>query len=279
MSPADTAPSAELQALRAHLRALRSVLVCYSGGIDSALVLAVAHEQLGPRSVGLTAVSPSLAEFERQGAIDVASAIGARHELVETHELERTEYAANGPDRCFHCKTELYEVALRKRDEWGLAHVVNGTNHDDLGDYRPGLRAAALASVKSPLLELGFGKERVRALARELGLSIWEKPASACLASRLPFGTAVTPERLDQIGKLEAELRALGFRQLRVRWHEQLARIELGRDELLRACEAPLRDIIVEAGKRSGFTYVTLDLGGYRRGSHNEALRRLPVLS
>lgn len=278
MPPANAEPSEELQILRSYLRALESVLVCYSGGIDSALVLAVAHEQLGPRSVGLTAVSPSLAEVERRGAIDVASAIGARHELVETRELERVEYAANGPDRCFHCKSELYEVAASKREEWGLAHVVNGTNRDDLGDYRPGLRAASLASVKSPLLELGFGKERVRALARELGLSIWEKPASACLASRLPFGTAVTKERLDQIGKLEAELRALGFRQLRVRWHERVARIELGLDELPRACEAPVREAIVEAGKRSGFTYVTLDLGGYRQGSHNEALRRLPVL-
>jgi uncharacterized protein len=253
-----------------------SVLVCYSGGVDSALVLAVAHEVLGPRAVGLTAVSPSLAPFEKDAAAAVARQIGARHELVESHEIERPGYVANAPDRCFHCKTELYDIAEERRREWGLAYVVNGTNVDDLGDHRPGLEAAKNAAVRSVLVELGFGKDDVRRAAHEIGLTVWDKPASACLSSRIPYGTEVTRERLAQIGGLEAELRSMGLRQLRVRWHASregsapLARIEVARDEMRAAFERG--DAIVEAGKRFGFSYVTLDLQGYRTGSHNEVL-------
>jgi uncharacterized protein len=247
-----------------------SALVCYSGGVDSALVLAVAHEVLGPRAVGMTAVSPSLAPFEREAAIAVAAQIGARHELVESHEIERPGYIANAPDRCFHCKSELYDIAETKKREWGLAHVLNGTNVDDLGDHRPGLEAAKTANVRSVLVEVGFRKDDVRRGAQVIGLTVWDKPASACLSSRIPYGTEVTRERLAQIGGLEAELRRLGLRQLRVRWHPSLARIEVARDELSRAFE--LRDAIVEAGKRFGFAYVTLDLQGYRIGSHNEVI-------
>ncbi|MCL2448640.1 MAG: ATP-dependent sacrificial sulfur transferase LarE, partial [Polyangiaceae bacterium] len=206
-----------LDALRAALRAMGSALVCYSGGVDSALVLAVAHEVLGSRAVGMTAVSPSLAPFEKEAAVAVAKQIGARHELVESNEIERPGYVANAPDRCFHCKTELYAIAEIKAGEWGLAHVLNGTNTDDLGDYRPGLDAAKNARVRSILVECGFGKDDVRRAAQLLGLAVWDKPASACLSSRIPYGTAVTRERLAQIGGLEAELRALGLRQVRVR--------------------------------------------------------------
>jgi uncharacterized protein len=270
----------KLAKLTEALRSMGSVLVCYSGGVDSAFVLAVAHRALGPRAVGMTAVSPSLAPFEKEAAIAIAAQIGARHELVESGELARPGYTANAPDRCFHCKSELYEVAEQKKKDWGLDHILNGTNTDDLGDYRPGLEAASNAHVRSVLVEHGFDKSEVRRCARLLGLAIWDKPASACLSSRIPYGTEVTRERLAQIGGLEAELHGLGLRQVRVRWHglgevakgQALARVEVARDELARAFDA--HDAISEAGKRFGFAYVTLDLDGYRTGSHNEVLKK-----
>jgi uncharacterized protein len=274
------------------LRGMGSVLVCYSGGIDSAFVLAVAHAALGDKCIGMTAVSPSLAEFEKDEAVAIAKQIGARHELVESHEIEDEDYAKNHSDRCFHCKSELYRISAKKKLDWGLAEVVNGTNLDDLGDYRPGLEAAKEAGARSPLVEAAFDKKEVRRLAQLIGLPIWDKPAAACLSSRLPYGTRVTRERLLQIGALEGEIHALGIRQARVRWHEvggksggtreaAMARIEVGKDELLKAFEQ--RDAIVAAGKLLGFVYVTLDLAGYRTGSHNELLdperRSLKILS
>lgn len=265
-------PETLLLALRERLRALRSVLVCYSGGIDSALVLAVAHAELGESAIGMTTVSPSLPASERADAARIAQVIGARHVFVESHEIERPDYVKNAPDRCFHCKSELYDVAQAKARELGLAFIVNGTNRDDLGDYRPGLEAAKNASVVSPLVELGLGKADVRAVAKLMGLDAWDKPAAACLSSRIPYGTSVTRERLSQIDGFEAELRALGLRQVRVRFHESIARIELGEADMDRAFTPELRHQMVEAGKRYGFRYVTLDLGGYRTGSHNEVL-------
>lgn len=270
--PMDDGMEDKVSRLRSRLRELGSVLVCYSGGVDSAYVLAVAHAELGPRAVGMTAVSPSLAPAEKEDAVAVALQIGADHRLVETSEIDDPSYAANNPDRCFHCKSELYRVAEKKRAEWGLAAVVNGTNLDDLGDYRPGLEAARQAGVVSPLIDAGFTKADVRAGASLVGLGIWDKPAAACLSSRIPYGTSVTRQRLTQIGGFEASLKALGFRQVRVRYHGDLARIELGADELSRAADPAARAAIVEAGKQHGFRYVTLDLGGYRTGSHNEVL-------
>jgi pyridinium-3,5-biscarboxylic acid mononucleotide sulfurtransferase len=265
--------AAKLERLLTLLGEARSVLVCYSGGIDSATVLAAAHRALGARAVGMTAVSPSLPQSEHEDALRIAREIGAEHRLVNSSELSREGYVANGPDRCFHCKSELYELAEQRRVEWQLDCVLNGTNLDDLGDYRPGLEAARLANVRSPFVELGFTKPDVREVAKELGLGSWDKPAAACLSSRIPYGTSVTPERLSQVGGLEAELRALGFRRSRVRYHDKIARIELDLEDLPRLVEPQMREAVVKAGKTHGFTYITLDLAGYRTGSHNEVLQ------
>jgi uncharacterized protein len=273
----------KLQRLSSYFRGLGSVLVCYSGGVDSAFVLAAANRELGSRAVGLTAVSPSLPPGELEQAQALARAIGALHRIVESREMDDPNYVANHSDRCFYCKSELYRLAQAKVGEWGLGAIVNGTNCDDLGDYRPGLEAAKNAGVKSPLVDCGFSKADVREGARAFGLEVWDKPAAACLSSRIPYGTSVTTDRLAQIGGFEADLKKLGFRQVRVRYHEmgpiapsadggKLARVELDVSELTKAVDPALRAAIVEAGKRHGFQYVTLDLGGYRQGSHNEVL-------
>jgi len=262
----------KLERLSANIGALPSALVCYSGGVDSAFVLAVATRQLGGRAVGMTAVSPSLPPGELDYAKALAKEIGADHRIVASNEMADPRYVANNTDRCFYCKSELYEIAEVKRNEWGLAVTLNGTNCDDLGDYRPGLVAAKDAGVKSPLVDCGFSKADVRAAAHVIGLGAWDKPALACLSSRIPYGTSVTAERLAQIGGFEADLKKLGFRQVRVRYHDKLARVELDIEEMARAVDPAVRSEIVAAGKRSGFHYVTLDLGGYRTGSHNEVI-------
>src|SRR6478752_10359330 len=272
-STSSNEPATLTQRLVELLRDAESVLVCYSGGIDSAVVLAAGQRALGARAIGMTAVSPSLPSSELEDARRIAREVGAEHREVASAELKREAYVANGPDRCFHCKSELYEIAEHKRLEWQLRYVLNGTNTDDLGDYRPGLEAAKQAGVRSPFLELGFSKADVRAVAQELGLRAWDKPAAACLSSRIPYGTSLTPERLSQVGGLEAELRALGFRRSRVRYHDKIARIELELEDLPRLLEPTVRQSVVQAGKNHGFTYVTLDLAGYRTGSHNEVLQ------
>ncbi len=279
-----------LERLRARLRELGSALVCYSGGVDSAFVLAVAHEELGARAIAMTAVSPSLLPLELEEASALARALGADHRMVESKEIDDPGYQRNHVDRCFYCKSELYRLAEDRRRAWGLDHVLNGTNVDDLGDHRPGLEAASQAGVKSPLVELGFTKADVRAGAKAIGLGTWDKPAAACLSSRIPFGTEVTRERLERIGALETALRGLGFRQVRVRYHAipaspgtregAIARIELGPSELARASDPEVRDHVVRVGRTAGFTFVTVDLGGYRMGSHNDVIvgRGLPVV-
>jgi uncharacterized protein len=261
----------KLERLQLAMRDLESVVVAFSGGLDSAFVLAVAQRTLGERAVGLTAYSPSVPQRERADAARIAGELGARHMIVESQEIHDPRYAANPDNRCFYCKSELYKLTEAKRHELGFAHVVNGTNLDDLGDYRPGLEAAKSAAVRSPLVEVGLKKDEIRSLAKTLGLSFWDKPAAACLSSRIPYGTAVTPGRLSQIEQLEDALHALGLRQVRVRYHEALARIEVAQDELDAAFAA--RVTIVEAGKAAGFTYVSLDLAGYRTGSLNAMLR------
>lgn len=269
----------KLARLEALLRQYRSTVVCFSGGLDSAFVLAAATRALGSEALGLTAVSPSLPAREREDAARIARALGARHETIESGELARDEYARNGPDRCFHCKSELYELAERVRRKRGFAVVVNGTNLDDLGDYRPGLEAAKNAGARSPLVEAGFTKAEVRDAARLWNLDVWDKPAAACLSSRIPYGVRVTRERLAQVESVEAALADAGFRHARVRWHDEIARIELAPEDFPRALE--LRASLSAAARSAGFRYVTLDLDGYRTGSLNEALpsRRLPVMN
>jgi pyridinium-3,5-biscarboxylic acid mononucleotide sulfurtransferase len=251
---------------------LESVLVCFSAGIDSTLLLAVASEQLRERAVGLTAVSPSLPEAEVAEARQIAEQLSVVVKFVESHELDRPDYARNEADRCFHCKTELYELAEQQRKQLGLNWIVNGTNADDLGDYRPGLEAAQRAGVLTPLLDLGFTKADIRAAAQEMGLEVWDKPAAACLSSRIPYGTSVTRERLAQIERFESELKSLSLGQVRVRWHDKIARIEVELQDIPRIVDPANRAKIVEMGQSCGFQFITLDLAGYRTGSLNELL-------
>jgi len=262
--------------LREIIAGYGSAMVCFSGGVDSTLLLRVAHDVLGDRCVGLTAVSITMAASERTAAGDLAAGIGVRLEVVESHELERPGFAQNPTNRCYHCKAELLEIARPRADALGLAEVLIGTNLDDLGDHRPGLAAANERGARHPLVDAGLTKPDVRALSRSLGLSTWDKPQLACLSSRFPYGTEITAERLRQVDGFEDALRGLGFRQLRVRYHGDVARLEIEADAMARALEPGVREAIVSAGRAHGFTFVALDLAGFASGSLNQliALRK-----
>ncbi len=272
-----------LEAKHARLRELLAgfgrCLVAYSGGVDSAFLLAEAHDVLGERAVGVTARSASLPAEEYRDAVELAQSIGARHETIDTAELADPRYSANAPDRCYFCKTELFTRLSRRAEAEPGTVLAYGELADDVGDFRPGSKAAREFGVRAPLADAGLTKAEVRELSRRRGLPTADKPAMACLSSRVPYGTAITPELLGQVERAEAALHRLGFPDVRVRHHGDLARIEVPRERVSELAADPLRERALAAVKAAGFRFVTVDLAGYRRGSLNERLIPLPVIS
>jgi uncharacterized protein len=269
--------AAKAAALDARLASLGSVLVAYSGGVDSAFLGITAARLLGDRALCITADSPSYPDRHRDLAIGTARAFRLRHELIVTAEVERPEYRANPANRCYYCKHELYTHLTAIARDRGFDAVADGSNADDRGDYRPGRQAAREFGVVSPLDEAGLTKAEIRELARRAGLESWDEPASACLSSRIPYHSEVTEEKLRTIDAAEGVLRDLGFRVFRVRHHDTIARIELGRDEIARAFDPDVADTIDRGLRALGYAHVTVDLRGYRLGSLNEALKLRPI--
>lgn len=249
---------------------MHRVVVAFSGGVDSTLVLKLAHDCLEGGATAVTAVSPSLPAHELAEAQAIAQEIGVRHELIESHETEDARYLANASNRCYFCKSEVYDELLGFAQQMGFDHIVDGTNADDAGDHRPGRQAARERGVRSPLQEAGMTKGEVRELARRIGLPNWDKPAAACLSSRIPYGSVITNEALSQVEQAELALRRMGLRQLRVRHHDQVARIEVEPQDFEKILAQ--REEIISALKAAGYTYITLDLAGFRSGSMNEAI-------
>jgi len=277
VQPAAADLDSKAAALDARLAALGSVLVAYSGGVDSAFLGVTAARILGPRTLCVTADSPSYPERHRDLAVTTARAFHLQHEMVSTSEVERPEYRANPANRCYYCKHELYTHLTAIAAARGFAAVVDGSNADDRGDYRPGRQAAREFGVLSPLDEAGLTKSEIRELARRAGMSTWDEPASACLSSRIPYGSEVTEDKLRTIEAAERVLRRLGFRIFRVRHHDAIARLELGRDEIARALDPDVAATLDRELRALGYAHVTLDLRGYRLGSLNEALKLHPV--
>lgn len=264
----------KLERLRSLIRSRGRALVAFSGGVDSTFLLKVAADVLGDDCHAVTCVSETMARSERDDAIALAREIGLgdRHHVINSNELERPGFAANPVDRCALCKTELMEIAAPLADQLGIEAIYLGTNTDDLGDYRPGIAAASERGAVAPMVEAELDKSDVRELSKALGLRTWDKPQLACLSSRFPYGTEITSERLERIDRFEDGLRGLGFRQLRVRYHDAIARLELSDADLGRALDVETRRAIVELGRELGFTYVALDLAGYESGSLNRQL-------
>ncbi len=262
------------QALQEHLMSMDRILVAFSGGVDSTLVLGVAIEVLGEKVLAVTAESDSLPKRELDACRSLAESLGTYHRVIETEEMQSENYLQNPANRCYFCKSELYGKLKSIAKEEGFSHIVNGINVDDLGDYRPGITAAREADVKTPLADLGFTKQDIRDLSRYLDLPTWEKPAMACLSSRIPYGNTISPEKLEKIELAEDFLIAEGFSQNRVRYHEDVARIELPTQDILRFFKEGLAEKTQSRFKEIGFRYVAVDILGYRSGSMNEVLNR-----
>lgn len=254
------------------LHGMGRVIVAYSGGTDSAYLAWAAHRVLGENAIAITADSASIPESHKRDAEDFVRRFAIPHEYIETHEFENPDYLKNDQNRCFHCKDELFTCLDEVGRARGFAHIIYGVNQDDLGDYRPGQNAAKIHQVKAPLVDAGLTKAEIRELSRLAGLPTWDRPASACLSSRIPYGTPVTIQNLKTVEKGEEEIKALGFRQFRVRFHGEVVRIEIAKDELARALTVEMAAHFTAIFKKLGFKYVTLDLEGYRQGSLNEVL-------
>lgn len=269
----DTTLEQKLEKMKEILRSLKRVAVAFSAGVDSTFVLKVAVDTLGPtNAVAVTGRSDSLAEGEFEASVDLARSMGAEHVVLETREMDDPNYASNPENRCYYCKSELYTRLETFIAERGFAAVVNGVNADDLHDWRPGIQAASEHTVRQPCAEAGLTKKDIRVLSERFGLPTFEKPASPCLSSRIQYGETITPEKLKRIERSEALLHALGFRECRVRHHDNLARIELPAAEIQRACEPEIRARIESGLREFGYNYVTIDLRGFRSGSMNEVI-------
>jgi uncharacterized protein len=265
----------KFQVLQETISGYGRVLVAFSGGVDSSFVLRVAHDVLGANAVALTVCSPTVPEEDREAAVRLARSLGVEHIMVEADELEIPQYASNPVNRCYFCKSHLFDLCKAEAQRRDIQVIADGANQDDLGDYRPGLQAAAENGVRHPLIEAQLSKPEVRELSRRLGLPTWDKPASPCLSSRFPYGTPITHEGLRRVAEAERVLHGLGFAECRVRFHDRVARVEVPAEEIVRLVQPAVRSAVVARLRELGFTYVTVDLLGFRSGSLNEELKHL----